>query len=104
MLADALWKSTIFRISSVLNQAMSAENPDHSQSSDTTGHVSAFDRSYRTFTRIGNLLLAAFFLLSAIGSEDHWRWAGSPPPLPDGPPTFRGILMGAITVIWFAGA
>jgi hypothetical protein len=55
------------------------------------------------FTRIGNLLLASWFLLMVIWPE-NWRWAGSPPPIPHSPLTFREIVITAAICVWFLSA
>jgi hypothetical protein len=55
------------------------------------------------FTRIGNLLLASWFLLMVVW-PGNWRFAGSPPPIPQGPVTVRMMVVTAAICIWFLSA
>src|ERR1019366_1523021 len=78
-----------------------SHEPDRPQNPST--NLADLDVGHRMFTRIGNLLLASWFLLMVIWPE-NWRWAGSPPPIPHSPLTFREIVITAAICVWFLSA
>jgi hypothetical protein len=58
--------------------------------------------------RLANLLAASFFVLCVL-VPDSWRDgpfnpSPPPPPGPPGQPTFREIILTAVTLVWFVSA
>lgn len=56
-------------------------------------------------TRVGNLILAAWFFLMTIW-PDNWRFVTSapPPPAPAGPMPIYGVVFTWLVYIWFVSA